>query len=54
MSSPPGETVFMCGSGSEAWLRPSDIGTVALAIPTAQASPRSPGLCPCRYQPARS
>jgi hypothetical protein len=30
-----GETVLMWDSGGEVWLRPSDIGAVAPAIPTA-------------------
>jgi hypothetical protein len=30
-----GETIFMCGSSGEVWLRPSDVGAVAPAIPTA-------------------
>jgi hypothetical protein len=32
---PAGGTAFMCDSGGEVWLRPSDIVAVALAIPTA-------------------
>jgi len=39
-----GETVFMCDSGGEVWLRPSDIGAVALAIPTAPDWLVPPGL----------
>ena len=35
MVTPAGGTVFMCDSGGEVWLRPSDIVAVALAIPTA-------------------
>jgi hypothetical protein len=39
-----GETVFMCDSGGEVWLRPSDIGAVAPAIPTAPDWRESPDL----------
>ncbi|MGO9081140.1 MAG: hypothetical protein ACLQDY_19225 [Streptosporangiaceae bacterium] len=39
-----GETVFMSDSGGEVWLRPSDIGAVALAVPTAPDWRVSPGL----------
>lgn len=39
-----GETVFMCYSGDEVSLRPSDIGAVALAIPTAPDWRVSPDL----------
>ena len=38
------ETVFMCDSGGEVRLRPSDIGAVALAIPTAPDWRVSPDL----------
>ncbi len=34
----------MCDSGGEVWLRPSDIGAVALAVPTAPDWRVSPGL----------
>jgi hypothetical protein len=39
-----GETVFMCDSGGEVWLRRSDIGAVTLAIPAAPGWRVSPGL----------
>lgn len=39
-----GESVFMCDSGVEVWLRPSDIDAVALAIPTAPDWRVSPDL----------
>ena len=39
-----GETVFMCDSGAEVWLRPSDIGAVILTIPRHPAWRVSPGL----------
>jgi len=39
-----GGTVFMCDRGGEVLLRPSDIGAVALAIPTALGWRASPGL----------
>jgi hypothetical protein len=39
-----GGTVFMCDSGGEVWLRPSDIVAVILTIPTAPEWRVSPDL----------
>ena len=39
-----GETVFICDSGGEVWVPPSDTGAVALAIPTAPDWRVSPDL----------
>jgi hypothetical protein len=39
-----GENVFTCDSGGGVWLRPSGIGAVALAIPTAPDWRVSPNL----------